>query len=562
MMFQTRTAEQIRQIEAPLLARDTPLMSRAARALAHQIEALRFASGPSAGRVAVLAGAGNNGGDGLFAAAYLAARGVPVRVVLTQPGVHPAGLAAVRAQGIAVAVIPVSSDDQPDQPRVSRESVATSTGAESETVTPDVSTTSWESVDEDLRTADIWVDALVGIGARGGLRGQPAVLVERLVAMRGRQQVVAVDIPSGLIADSSEVPGPVLRADHTISFIAAKAATFLPPAALEAGRVSVVSLGVELDTGLPGTVDESSNRAAASTGGIARLEHEDVLAALPAPGVDDHKYTRGMVAVYAGDAHYPGAGVLCAGGALRCGAGMVRHLAASVAAVQARWPEVVDGVPDEVLNRVNALVVGPGCGDEEQIDQVLRRFHGTDIPIVVDAGALPVIARLIAEEPQWAPGAPGRPLLLLTPHAGELARLRTGEGTVAAAALATELDVVVLLKGAVTVIATPGALSYSQADGNGWLATAGSGDVLAGVLGTVIAQRRPKSLVELAHAAALGAHLHGVAGVHAAASSASAPSTAAAPGCDPINVDTTHAASGVPILAQDLIAALPAVLAR
>ncbi|MDM7854287.1 bifunctional ADP-dependent NAD(P)H-hydrate dehydratase/NAD(P)H-hydrate epimerase [Cellulomonas alba] len=445
------TSAQVRAAEEPLLASGVPLMERASFALAgvaaRELRALR---GRVAGsRVAVLVGAGNNGGDALFAGALLAGRGVRVDAVLAAERVHESGLAAlVRAGGRTVLL-----------------------GAEPGGV---------GAVADVVGDADLVVDGLLGIGARGGgVRGAAGELVTLLGERRaggGGPFVVAVDLPSGVGVDDGTRAGPVLDADVTVTFGGAKPALLLPPAAAAAGRVEVVDLGLPLD----------------AQPAVVRLEPADVAGLWPVPPPDAHKYTRGVLGVVAGTRAYPGAAVLVTTAAVLAGVGMVRYLGDVADLVVARRPEVVTGT-----GRVQAWTLGPGVSPEDaaQRRRVEHAFDGIvhrGEPAVVDAGALDLLPAHVG------------PHVVLTPHAGELARLlgerggrddRVPREAVEAEPLrwarrAHELTgATVLLKGAVTVVVGPHGVAYAQAEAPPWLATAGAGDVLAGLLGAMLAAR-------------------------------------------------------------------------
>ena len=455
-MLLSWTSSQVRAAEEPLLAAGVPLMDRAAFALATQVAALlRERLGRVGGaRVAILVGPGNNGGDALFAGAHLARRGAAVRALTVGERVHGGGAAALRAAGGRL--------------------VAADEGA------------AWAA------DADVVLDGLLGIGASGGLRGAAAELVERLSAgLRGL--VVAVDTPSGIGVDDGALPGPVLAADRTVTFGAAKPGLLLPPASATVGQLSVVDLGLDL----------------AGTPAIARLDDADVAGLWPVPARDAHKYTRGVLGVVAGARRYPGAAVLSTTAAVLAGVGMVRYLGDVGDLVVARRPEVVIGV-----GRVQAWVFGPGVSpdDASQRRRIEHAFEGVrerGEAAVCDAGALELLPAHVG------------PHVVLTPHAGELARLLTTRGEhvdragVEAEPLrwarrAHELTgATVLLKGPVTLVVGAQGAVYSQAEAPSWLATAGAGDVLAGLLGALLAGRAddvhedPSLAAALAAAAAL-----------------------------------------------------------
>ncbi len=494
-----RAAEAVRLGEVP----DGALMQRAAAGLATVCARLLLdvAGGVAGRRAALLVGAGNNGGDALWAGARLARRGVRVDAVLCARPVHAEGLAALRAAGgRAVDATDPTGTDGPT-------GTARAAGV--------------------LAAAHLVVDGLVGLGGSPGLREPAAGLVAGLrPAADGGPAVVAVDLPSGVAPDTGETPAPHVRADLTVTFGAAKPCLLLPPASRAAGRV------VEVDIGLGPHL--------AGPAAVERLETADAAVRWPVPGADDDKYRRGVVGVVAGSAAYTGAALLAVGGALRSGAGMVRYVGPDHPAehVRAHWPEVVVGE-----GRVQAWVLGPGvdpdAGDGQRA--AVERALLSGEPCVVDAGGLGAVPDAVL----GIPGEHARPLgghVLLTPHAGELARLlaaldRTGgperaevERRPAAHVVraAERTGATVLLKGSTTLVATPDGRLRSQADAPAWLATAGAGDVLAGVAGTLLAAG-----LDAVDAGSLAALVHGRA---AARASAGGPVTASAvadavPGC-------------------------------
>lgn len=510
-MIEAYGAADVRAAEAPLLERERGfaggLMHRAATALAAAVrsELLHLRGRVAGASVVALVGAGNNGGDALHALALLARHGVRVCAVTTTSSVHEGGLAAlVAARGRVVAIERLETSGP---------------GAAGERV--------WlgDALAEAF-AADVVLDGLLGVGARGGLREPAARLVTLLAELLaaaddgrgprgGRPVVVAVDLPSGIGVDDGAVPGPVLPADRTVTFGALKPGLLLPPARQFAGRVQVVDLGLG-----PGLA------AADARPVVAALEARDVARLWPVPAATGHKYSRGVVGVVAGTAAYPGAAVLAVAGALGAGCGMVRYLGPDAVgrAVVAAHPEVVVGE-----GRVQAWVLGPGTGaGDEQADRLrtaLDRALDDGVPAVVDAGALALVA-----------GRQLGPHVVLTPHAGELARLLSGVdgaagtagggGASTAAVERAEVEAeplrwaraaheatgaTVLLKGPVTVVVGEAGV-LAQADAPPWLATAGAGDVLAGVLGAVLAGRSDDvrhGVVTAGDLAALAAVVHG-----------------------------------------------------
>ncbi|MGN8246941.1 bifunctional ADP-dependent NAD(P)H-hydrate dehydratase/NAD(P)H-hydrate epimerase [Cellulomonas soli] len=503
-MLLSWTSAAVRTAEEPLLAAGVPLMDRAAFALHVEVlRVLRARRGRVRGaHVAVLAGPGNNGGDALFAAALLARRGVRVTVVTTSARAHAGGLAAVQAGGVRTVTV-----------------VEGGTGA----------ALPLEVAVRLAAGADVVLDGLLGIGATGaGVRGEAGWLVEELAgalevlaaAGEDRPVVVAVDTPSGIGVDEGTCTGPVLPADLTVTFGGAKPGLLLPPADTRAGHVVVVDLGLGL---------------AAVRPAVARLTRQDVAALWPVPVRAAHKYSRGVLGVVAGTSTYPGAAVLTTSAAVLAGVGMVRFVTdvtgpgavpepdgASAptsghpvdplgAAVVAQRPEVVLG-----RGRVQAWVLGPGVDPQDgprrrTLEQAVEAAVRDGAPVVVDAGALELLPARVG------------PLVVLTPHAGELARLLGARGEpvsrsdveaapVRYARRAHELTgATVLLKGPTTVVVGTGGAVYAQADGPSWLATAGAGDVLAGLLGALLAGmaddlREDPVLVAAAAAAAAAVH--------------------------------------------------------
>lgn len=521
-MIEAFSAQDVRAAEEPLLAVERGfaggLMHRAATALALAVcRELRSRGGRVAGSVVVgLVGPGNNGGDTLHALALLAQRGVRAVAVLTGPAVHDGGLHALRRAGgsvVAVAEAVVRPEGAPDAELPDGQAQRVWLG---------------EALAEAF-AADVVLDGLLGIGGRGGLRGTPALLVQLLSELMDQARgegdldgdlhgsgpgasgphlevpaVIAVDVPSGIGVDDGRVVGAVLTADRTVTFGALKPGLLLPPADRSAGRLELVDLGLAPARG--------------GTAAVRRLRDDDVRRLLPVPGTTAHKYTRGVVGVVAGSRAYPGAAVLAVAGALGTGCGMVRYIGPDEvrAAVLSAHPEVVAGV-----GRVQSWVLGPGLseGDEQAaaVEEAFARALEADEPVVVDAGALPALPLRVT------------PLVVLTPHAGELARLLTARGVEVSredvdaeplrwARTAHEVTgATVLLKGATTLV-VGAEMVLSQADAPPWLATAGAGDVLAGVLGALLAgraqevRRAPALVAEIAAAAAL---LHGRA-AHAA----------------------------------------------
>ncbi len=423
------TADEVRDAErasGDLLANGT-LMRRAAHGVAQAVVGELNRIGGCYGRsVGVVVGAGDNGGDALFAAAELTRRGVAAHAVLLAPDkAHPAGLRAFRAAGGRVGdALPAG--------------------------------------------LDAVIDGVVGIGGRGPLRPAAAAVFDRIDA---ETIVVAVDLPSGVDADTGEVHTPSVRADVTVTFGFPRRAHLL--AAPRCGRVIVVDIGI-------GDPVEPDARQL--------ISYADAEIDWPVPGPADDKYTQGVVGVIAGSHRYPGAAILASGAAVTATSGMTRYVGSAHAEVVSHFPEVVAAPDLADAGRVQAWVVGPGMGTDAAATALLRTVLDSDLPVLVDADALTIVSN----EPGLVAGRAAP--TLLTPHAGEFARLtgaEVGADRVSAVAdLAARWRVTVLLKGRITLVADPSGRVVGNDAGSSWAATAGAGDVLAGIAGSLLAAGR------------------------------------------------------------------------
>ncbi|WP_281938034.1 NAD(P)H-hydrate dehydratase [Micromonospora sp. AKA38] len=478
----------VRAAEAGLMATlpSGALMQRAAAGLARRCALLLADRGGVYGaRVLLLVGSGDNGGDTLFAGARLARRGAAVAALLLTPErAHADGLAALRAAGGQV-------------------------------------------VDRPPAGVDLVLDGIVGIGGAGGLRETADQLAASLTERRGRDgtraTVVAVDVPSGVAVDTGHVPltdagrPRAVRADVTVAFGALKPALVVGPAAALAGQVDLVDIG--LTPWLRGSP------------ALGVTEWSDVAAWWPALGAASEKYSRGVVGVATGSATYPGAAVLSVGGALAGPTGLVRYAGGARAEVVHQHPSVIatDRVAD--AGRVQAWVCGSGLGTGDASAAELRAVLATSVPVVLDADALTLLVDGKLADRLRGRDAP----IVVTPHDREYARLcgeMPGADRVAAALrLAAWMNAVVLLKGDRTIVGTPDGRAYVNPTGTPALATGGTGDVLAGLLGSLLAAGLAPE-----RAAAAAAYLHGLAG--------------------------REAARGGPVTAPDVAAALRPVLAR
>ena len=463
------TVEAIRQAETQLMAQLPPgtLMQRAAAGLAAVVVRLLAESrGVYGAAVVLLVGVGDNGGDALFAGALLQRRGVSVRAILVDPArAHHDGLQALLAAGGRL--IDAGSDS------------AHEAGS--------------DQFERELAGADLILDGLVGIGGKGGLRGVAAALAAAAAARE--VPVVAVDLPSGIDSDTGEVAGPAISAAVTVVFGGYKPGLFIEPGAGRAGVLEFVDIG--LADYLPQPAEAES------------LQQADLAALLPVPGRAVDKYRRGVVGVACGSAKYPGAALLSVGGALRSGVGAVRYVGPVevTANVTAAHPEVLLGD-----GRVQAWTVGCGLDRETSGSVVIlhRLLKLTEIPLLIDAEGLAMLDKhgLKQLAKRTAP-------TVLTPHAGEAAALLEVErAEVEARPLASVRELVartgatVLLKGPTTVIAGPDRRTVRvNPTGTPVLATAGSGDVLAGLIGGLLAAG-----LDPVDAAGAGSYLHGLAG--------------------------------------------------
>ena len=438
-MIRAYTTEQIRAAEAIALRRvgEPTLIGRAARAVADAVVA-RLAS-PLPGRtVVLLVGPGNNGGDALYAGAMLRRHGCTVAAVLALPNrAHQAGLMALRRAGGRIL--------GPEDPRLPRL----------------------------VGSADAVVDGLLGLGATPPLRPPMVHLVELAATANGWR--IAIDLPSGVDADTGRTDGPAFAADITVTIGAMKSGLLLADAMT--GLVTVAPIGMDPAALTPDALAD-----------LVTLEETDADAGVPEPGAGDDKFSSGVLGVLAGSDGYPGAAVLCVGGAVRTRPGLVRYAGPQSAAVLARWPEVVASADPARAGKVQAWVAGPGMGTDGAALDRLRTVLATDLPVLVDADGL----TLLSGTPSLLADRRRRDVpTLLTPHAGEFARLfpdlDPGDRLAAVRAAAARCGATVLLKGHRTVIAAPDGAAAVNTVTSSWLATAGSGDVLSGVTGSLLA---------------------------------------------------------------------------
>ena len=423
---------------------------------------------PQARRILVLAGSGNNGGDGYVLARLALQAGCSVQLLALGDG-GPGTPLARRACADYLA-----------------------TGGMLQVFAGQ------------LPAADVAVDALLGLGLARAPEGAMAALIEALNA--SGLPVLALDLPSGVVAASGAVPGVAVRASQTVAMLLAHLGLYTGPALDHVGQVSVASL--QTGIALPAQVRPSARRTSAA----------DLVGLLPVRSRDSHKGRNGHVLVLGGNHGMAGAALLTAQAGLRSGAGLL-----SVATRPAHLPGLLAGCPevmgfdaddgallDQRLGMASVLAIGPGLGQDPWAQTLYARALAAQRPWLLDADAL----NLLTANPQPLPDA------VLTPHPGEAARLLgcaiaevQQDRLKALHALIARYHCVVVLKGAGSLVGGPGALPWLIDAGNPGMAVGGMGDVLSGVIAALIAQ----GMTPLA-AARAGALLHSLAGDHAAGS--------------------------------------------
>lgn len=441
------------------------LMERAGRAIADMVSA-HFAEGA---RVTVVAGPGNNGGDGFVAARLLAQRGYRVEVLLVGEVARLKGDAALAAKqwsGPVLAADPAA-----------------------------------------LADADVLIDALFGAGLDRPVEGLPRRMIEGMNAQAA--PVIAVDLPSGINGTSGEVMGEAVRAKRTITFFRKKPGHLLLPGRLYCGTVSVADIGIA-DT----VLTQIGAQTFENTPELWRKR-------FPVPQEAGHKYDRGHAVIASGPSWSTGAARLAARGALRAGAGLVtiasprEALAVNAGASLAVMVRPVDDAAELTKflsdRRLNAFAIGPGVGVGEATCQLVEAALAGDRAVVLDADAITSFSGQPSRLAKALRGRAGR-ATLLTPHEGEFSRYfgaldeRTKVGSkLERARLAAQLSqAIVLLKGPDTVVAAPDGPAAIAANAPAYLATAGAGDVLTGMAAGLLAQGMPAF-----EAAAAAVWLHG-----------------------------------------------------
>jgi hydroxyethylthiazole kinase-like uncharacterized protein yjeF len=421
------------------------------------------------GPVLVVAGPGNNGGDGFVAAAELAARGREVSVIVLCERDNLQGDAALAARGWKYPVLPFNP--------------------------------------QAIGRPALIIDALFGAGLSRPVQGDPRDMIEAINA--NGAPVLAVDLPSGINGDTGTVTGVAVRAAETVTFFRRKPAHLLLPGRIHCGRVHVADIGFD-----PGVLEEIKPQTFENIPQFWRQ-------AFPVPPIDGHKYARGHAVVVSGGIATTGAARMSGRGALRSGAGLVTlasprdALGVNAAALTAVMVRAIDTVAEFAElwtdKRLNACVIGPGAGVGERTRDFVLTALSAKRALVLDADAL----TSFADAPDHlfeAIKASHDPQVVLTPHEGEFPRLfsdisnkhpfRSKLERVRAAA--ERSGATILLKGPDTVVASPDGRATIAANAPPWLATAGAGDVLAGMIGGLLAQGVPAF-----EAASIGVWMHG-----------------------------------------------------
>lgn len=451
------------------------LMENAAMAVVDALES----NFPEARRIAIFCGTGNNGGDGFAAARHLVLRGAQVEVFLLGDRSKISGDALTNLEAADRLGIPIVSVSELGSLELA---IAASS------------------------RSDLTLDAILGTGldrAAEGIHGDAIVALSAVGI-----PIVSIDIPSGLDASSARVPGPTIQAALTVTFVAPKIAHVFSPAADHCGEIVVADISIP-----PAAIEEE-----AAT--LSLITPEEVAAIFPPRPRESHKGTWGHVAVIAGSPGRSGAAILAARGALRSGAGLVTVLTdgdtarivdtVSIETMSAAIERSASGI-DAILTLLrgkDAAVLGPGLPDDEEAYAFVRALVARiELPLVIDASALNAFAGRIGELGSERPR-------ILTPHPGELARLAgTTAGEIAedrigaARAAAAESRAVVVLKGHQTLVASPSGEVRVNPTGNPGMASGGMGDVLGGMIATLLAQGH-----DAIDAAAAAVWLHGFAG--------------------------------------------------
>ena len=534
------TADSIRAAEAPLLTSlpEGELMRRASYGLAlHAVKEIRRIKGNVYGsHVVLIVGAGNNGGDTLWAGTYLRRKGAAVTAILLNPErTHKAGLTAFRAAYGNV----ISFSDTAVSGNVENADLVSA-----------------------IKTADLALEGIVGIGGHGPLRESAAAIINALE--EASVPIMSVDIPAGIDPDTGVRHHPHVHPMATVTFGALKPCRIL--AGPYCGRVSLVDIGLDLN---------------AETPAMQVLSDEDVAAQWPIPGSTDNKYTTGVVGICAGSHKYPGAALLSVAGATHASSAMVRYAGSATDLVLFHQPDTICVTSPKHAGHVNAWAVGPGIGTDENAYKRLRWILKQDVPVVVDADAITLISRF----PELMDYRPEGAATLVTPHTGEFLRLCSAYsaasqyllpqsttdieqmGCSAAVTACREawknqgINLSILLKGRATYIAGSEGI-YAEDTGSSWAATPGSGDVLTGIVGALVAHGAVAGR-SVEESAAMAVRVHSRAALLASLGASfgeSAGKTWPADGARRFLSDTDTAGRGAPVTASEISQSISAAI--
>jgi len=463
--------EEMREVDRAAIKAGFPdllLMETAGRGVANLADEIMQ---KNRGRVLIFVGRGNNGGDGLVAARFLAMYGYRVDVVLLTDEKELKGNPLINYRICQLKGINILKTTEPEEIR------------------------------NLVCRADLLIDAMLGTGLKGSVREPISTLID---IINGSQKIIlAVDIPSGLDGEKGQVLGKVIRADYTATMAYPKIGLIVYPGREYTGELSVIDLGVP---------DEYAEGTGYSH---FLLTAEEAACILPARDVEGHKGTFGKVGILGGSPGMTGAPALTGMAALKIGAGLVRvAVPASIQDIVAGYsPELItiglNGPEDyEEIQKSDVMAIGPGLGRSEDVNKLIEKaIMEWNLPLVIDADGINGIQDLKILNKRQFP-------LVLTPHPGEMSHLINKkidfiqENRISIARdFATTYHLCLILKGAVTVIALPDGRVYLNQTGNEGMATAGSGDVLTGVITGLIAQG-----CDYTEAAVLGPYLHGLAG--------------------------------------------------
>ncbi|MDU2064197.1 MAG: NAD(P)H-hydrate dehydratase [Sporomusaceae bacterium] len=481
-------AEEMREIDRKTIEEygipGVVLMENAGAAVARYME--KILGDVTGKRITILAGKGNNGGDGFVVARYLANRGAKVKVFLFSEQGDVAGDAAVHLDVLlqmGIDILEISAERD------------------------------WDRLKVSLSFSDCLVDALLGTGMTGELYPVFSQAIEAI--NKAGKLTFAIDLPSGVQANDGRVISTAVKADHTITLGLAKPGLFLYPGTEYAGQVVIDDIGIPAALLCQDRIRQNV------------LTATDMVTKIPLRYAESHKGDCGWALVLGGSEGYTGAAALTAAGALRAGTGRVTlGVAESIYPILAAklteamvtplpggtgailTPDSLPGI-ELLAENVSVVAIGPGLGrTEETLNLVRELVHKVDRPFVIDADALYAVTvdeNLFQESPA---------LCVLTPHPGEMAAM-TGLSVkeiqenrlTVAKEYAEKWQSIVVLKGAATIIAFPDGELYINSTGNAGMATGGMGDVLTGMIAAFIAQGCSSH-----EAALLGVYLHGLAG--------------------------------------------------